>query len=73
MGNVHIAVFPDFSNKVQRKRSQFQEVKCCMRAQHLKYAMLFPAKLQVKEDGDIQFFEDPAAAVAWLDQRGRPA
>lgn len=44
-GNIHLAVFPDFSNEVQRQQSWFQEVKRRMRVQHLKYAMLFPARL----------------------------
>lgn len=73
VGNGHVAVFPDFSNEVQRRRSQFQDVKRRLRIMHLKYAMLFPARLRVEEDGRVQFFEDPALAVAWLDQRGRPA
>lgn len=38
---------------------------------HLKYAMLFPARLRVEEDGRVQFFEDPAAA--WIDWRERLA
>lgn len=59
MGNGQIAVFLDFSNEVQRKRSQFQEVKRRMRAQHLKYAMLFPARLWVEEGWPCTVFRRP--------------
>lgn len=73
IGNSQIAVFPDFSSEVQRKRAQYQEVKRRLRTLHLKYAMLFPARLRVEEDGKVQFFDDPAAATAWLDRRDRMA
>ncbi|XP_073453831.1 uncharacterized protein [Aquarana catesbeiana] len=65
LGNTHVAVFPDFSNAIQKKRAQFQDVKRRLRTLHLKYAMLFPARLRVEEDGRAQFFEDPEAAAAW--------
>ena len=42
-----------------------------LRVLHLKYAMLFPARLRVEEDGRAQFFDTPAAAAAWLDRKGR--
>lgn len=71
VSNGHVAVFPDFSNEVQQRRSQFQDVKCRLRVLHLKYAMLFPARLRVEEDDRVQFFETPTSA--WLDQRGGPA
>lgn len=73
VGNDHVAVFPDFSKEVQQKRSQFQDVKRRLRVLHLKYAMIFPARLRVEEDDRVQFFETPATAEAWLDRRGRPA
>lgn len=73
VGNGQVAVFPDFSNEVQKRRSQFQDVKRRLRVLHLKYAMLFPIRLREEEDGRVQFFEDPAAAVNWLDRRERPA
>lgn len=44
-GNVKVAVFPDFSAEVQRRRQGFMEAKRKLRDIHLKYAMLFPAKL----------------------------
>lgn len=68
--NGHVAVFPDFSNEVQKKRAQFQDVKRWLRILHLKHAMLFPARLRVEEDGRVQFFENPKVAAAWLDQCG---
>lgn len=44
-GNGKIAIFPDFSADVQRRRQNFTEVKRKMQLKHLKYSMLFPAKL----------------------------
>lgn len=46
VGNGHVAVFPDFSSEVQRKRSLFHNIKQRLRVLHLKYAMLFPARLR---------------------------
>lgn len=71
--NTHVAVFPDFSNEVQRQRSRFQDVKRRLRVLHLKYAMLYPAKLRVECDGRTHFFEDPELASTWIDQRDRSA
>lgn len=44
-GNIHVAVFPDLSAKVQKKRAQFSEAKRQLRTRHLAYAMLFPVRL----------------------------
>lgn len=70
--NGHVAVYLDFSSEVQRKRSQFQDAKRRLRVLHLKYAMLFPARLRVEEDDRVQFFETRTTAMAWLDRRDRP-
>lgn len=61
-GNIrleNVAVYLDFSIEVQRKRSQFQDVKRRLRLLHLKYAMLFPARLRVEEDDRVQFLRLP--------------
>lgn len=68
-GEAHIAVFPDFSAEVQKKRAQFSEAKRQLRNHHLTYAMLFPARLRVIRDGKAYFFEDPSAVIPWLEHR----
>lgn len=73
----HVSAFPDFSAEVQKQRARFMEVKRRLRAHHLKYAMLFPARLRVAGDDRAYFFEDPVQASEWLDhrdaERNRPA
>lgn len=67
--NSHVAVFPDFSTEVQKKRSQFQDVKCCLRILHLKYSMLFttrPDSEWSKTAGCSSFWTD------WISVRGQP-
>lgn len=64
-----IAVFPDFSAEVQKKRAWFVEAKRQLCIQHLSYAMLFPARLCVVCDGKAQFFVDPDAVLSWLEHR----
>lgn len=71
-GNVTVAVYPDFSAEVQKKRARFTDVKRQLRIHHIKYAMLFPARLRVIHDGKAQFFEDPHTVISWLEQRGEP-
>lgn len=63
-GNVKVAIFPDFSAEVQRRRQSFMEAKRQLRNHHLKYSMLFPARLRVEEDGWVLFFEDPEEVIA---------
>lgn len=64
-----IAIFPDFSAEVQHRRKSFTEVKRRLRIKNVKYAMLFPAQLHVEGEGRAHFFEDPEAALAWIEQR----
>lgn len=65
----HVMAFPDFSAEIQKQRARFGEIKRRLRVQNLKYAMLFPARLRVVGENRAHFFDDPAQAVAWLDQR----
>lgn len=65
----HIMVFPDFSAEVQKQRARFVEVKRRLRAHHLMYAILFPARLRIVGEDRAYFLEDPTLASAWLDQR----
>lgn len=72
-----ISAFPDFSAEVQRQRARFSDIKRRLKAHHIKYAMLFPARLRVVGEDRVHFFEDPHMASAWLDQhdahRNQPA
>lgn len=45
VGNVKVAIFPDFSAEVQRRRQSFTEAKRKLRNLQYKYSMLFPAVL----------------------------
>lgn len=65
----YISAFPDFSVEVQKQRARFSEVKRHLRAHHIKYAMLFLAHLRIVGEDRVHFFEDPAMASAWVDQR----
>lgn len=69
LGNKMVAVFPDFSAEVQKRRRTFMEVKRRLRVKNLKYAMLFPARLRVEGGDRVHFFEDRKEAMAWLEQR----
>ena len=65
----HIMIFPDYTLAVQHQRSTFQAVKKRLRDLGLKYSLLFPAKLRVVFNGKAQFFDDPAAAWSWMEER----
>lgn len=72
LGNNKVAIFPDFSAEIQRRRQGFTEVKRRLRIHNIKYAMLFPARLRVEQDGRAFFFEDPEEAITWLERRAAP-
>lgn len=67
VGNVKVAIFPDFSAEVQRRRQGFMEAKRRLRIQHLKYAMLFPARLRVEQEGRALFFKDLEEVINWIE------
>lgn len=68
-GNEKIAIFPDFSAEVQRRRQGFNEAKRRLRIKHLKYSMLFPARLRIESEGRVLFFEDPEVVITWLERQ----
>lgn len=47
-------------------------MKCRLRVKHLKYSMLFLARLRVEADDRAIFFEDPEEAITWLERREAP-
>lgn len=67
--NVKVAIFPDFSTEVQKRRQNFTEAKRRLRIKNLKYSMLFPARLRVEDDGRAVFFDTPEDTIAWLERR----
>lgn len=72
LGNSKITIFPDFSTEVQHRRQGFTEAKRRLRSKQIKYAMLFPARLRVEQDGRVHFFEDPEEVITWLERQGAP-
>lgn len=65
--NVAIAIYPDYSEISQR--SQFQTVRRKLRALSLPYAMIYPSRLRVVDQGKVTFFCTPDEAYAWLEGR----
>lgn len=72
VGNIKVAIFPDFSSEVQRRRQSFMEAKCRLQNKHFKYSMLFPARLKIEHDGHALFFEDLEEVISWLDRCATP-
>lgn len=68
VGNARISLYPDFSAEVQRRRAKFIDIKKRLRNLNVPYYMLYPAKLKVVVNGNAQFFDNPVAAMNWLDR-----
>ena len=68
VNNNTIMLFPDYTAAIQQQRSSFLTVKRKLHALNLKYALLFPARLRVTDDGKTHFFETPTEAWSWLEQ-----
>ncbi|XP_073481882.1 vomeronasal type-2 receptor 26-like [Aquarana catesbeiana] len=64
VGNVKVAIFPEFSAEVQHRRQSFAEAKRKQRNLQYKYSMLFPARLRVEHEGRAVFFEDPEEVIS---------
>lgn len=58
-----VAIYPDFSLEVQRKRLQFVYLKRRLQNLKIPYSMIFPAKLRVSALGSSHFFDLPKAAL----------
>lgn len=72
IGNIKVAVFPDFSAEIQRRRQGFMEAKQMLRSRHLKYSMLFPTRLRAENGDCVLFFEDPQEVISCLERRIAP-
>lgn len=67
--DIRISIFPDFSPDLQRRRAEFLGVKRNLQRYNVSYALLYPAKLRINALGGSQFFESPAKALAWLEDK----
>lgn len=68
-----IMIFEDFSAAVLRKRQEFYQVKQQLKERGIAYAMLYPAVLRIKHNGQEKVFKHPKEVAAFLDkepQRG---
>lgn len=72
VGNSKVAIFPDFSADIQKRRQGFMEAKRMLRTHNLKYSMLYPARLRVESGDRVLFFDDPMEVTSWLDRRVEP-
>ncbi|KAJ1113761.1 hypothetical protein NDU88_002003 [Pleurodeles waltl] len=60
-------IFPDFTKETQAQRATFNESKRTLRENVIEYAMLFPAKRRVENEGKAQFFLSPQLVEEWLE------
>lgn len=65
--NQRVSLYPDYTVAVQKQRFSFQLIKQKLRAAHLKYALLFPARLKIFYDKKTYFFTCPSEAEEWLE------
>lgn len=63
-----ISFYQDFSASVIRKRKEFNTVKQRLQDMGARYAMLYPAKLQVNIGSTLKVFETAAAVSQYLDK-----
>ena len=59
----------DYTLAVQHQRSTFLLIKNILRELGLKYSLLFPARLRVVQNGKVHFFDAPADAWTWIEER----
>lgn len=65
--NAKLLIFPDYSLETQKQRKSFDAVRARLRAKHIKYSMLFPARLRVEDGESVRFFNPPEDASTWID------
>lgn len=64
-----ISIYPDFSLDLQKRRAEFLGVKRSLQKFDITYALLYPARLRINALGGSQFFDMPADALAWLEDK----
>ncbi|KAK7884430.1 hypothetical protein WMY93_027553 [Mugilogobius chulae] len=62
-----ISIFGDFSAAVVKKREEFSSTKQRFREKGISYAMLYPAVLKIKHNGQEKVFKHPEDAARYLD------
>ncbi|KAL1252306.1 hypothetical protein QQF64_020102 [Cirrhinus molitorella] len=65
-----VSFYQDFSASVIRRRKEFNAVKQRLREMGVRYAMLYPAKLQVSIGNSSKVFETVAAVSQYLEKKG---
>lgn len=63
-----IMFFPDLSVEVQKQRRQYNDVKLKLRALHLDFGLIFPAKMKIFHKGSRHQFNTPEEVEAFIQQ-----
>lgn len=63
-----IMFFPDLSVEVQKQRCQYNDVKLKLRALHLDFGLIFPAKMKIFHKGSRHQFNTPEEVEAFIQQ-----
>lgn len=58
-----ISIYPDYTTQVQNARREFQPAKKLFQQIGTRYALIYPAKLRVSQNGKPLFFTDAKAAM----------
>ena len=66
-----IRIFEDFSVAVAKKRSAFNDIKSLLYKRGVRFGMLYPARLRITYDNREHFFNSPADAEAFYQERIR--
>lgn len=66
-----IAIYPDYSPDLQRRRAGFLDIKRTLRNHNISYALLYPARLRIEALGTIRFFESVKGATDWFEENKR--
>lgn len=63
-----IMIFEDLSVAVMKKRQEFYQVKQRLREREISFAMMYPATLRIRLDGQEKFLKSPKEVAAFLDK-----
>uniref|UniRef100_A0A3Q1G7Q7 L1 transposable element RRM domain-containing protein n=1 Tax=Acanthochromis polyacanthus TaxID=80966 RepID=A0A3Q1G7Q7_9TELE len=66
--NKKISFYPDYSADLQRRRDEFLQVKRLLREKEVECALIYPAKLRIKHQGNIKFFSTPAEVQKFVEE-----
>ncbi|KAJ1203766.1 hypothetical protein NDU88_007547 [Pleurodeles waltl] len=71
--NGNISIYPDYTNKVQKSRKGFLEVKAKLRAMNVRYMLVYSARFKVLSGGRSHLFEQPEEVWRWLEMWDKAA